>query len=451
MPISVRHCGAVLALSLAAALPAQAAERWLNGSSGTDCSSCGTQTTPYRNFWYALNAMSAGDTLHIMPKSGGAAYTEMFYIDKSGTTDKPLTFVGGDSTNATRPKISVANNFGVLIDSESWIRIQNLDIVATGATVSGVHSNNGSHHIEIIDNYIHDSGAGGIILSGSDYITIRDNLVVRNAKNMTQVCGSGISLYQLRNSDSSTAVKNRISNNEVAFNINDPDDGVWEGGASCDHGDGNGIIIDDSRNTQNGSTAGTYKGGTVLFNNVVYANGGRGVHIYRSDNVYVVNNTVAYNNKDPHESSWKPGEVMAVESGNVQIFNNILHSDGGYVADDGSGNPHMALSLEKLSGSATINVNNNIIWNSTANQAQAIYAPTDGNHANTAPLAIAGWGKYNLWTDPMFNDTKVSDYRVKSGSKAFGLGNGYYAPGTDIWLEDRATYPTVGAYEKAAQ
>ena len=58
--------------------------------------------------------------------------------------------------------------------------------------------------------------------------------------------------------------------------------------------------------TTTNASAGTtspYKGAFLISNNVVYLNGGRGIHIYRSDNATIVNNTMWSNNQDPTRPS----------------------------------------------------------------------------------------------------------------------------------------------------
>src|SRR5262249_45099623 len=62
------------------------------------------------------------------------------------------------------------------------------------------------------------------------------------------------------------------------------------------HTDGNGIIIDTFLDGFSNTL--TYPYQTLVMNNVSYYNGGRGIHVFRSSNVTVANNSVFNNNTD---------------------------------------------------------------------------------------------------------------------------------------------------------
>jgi parallel beta-helix repeat protein len=77
--------------------------------------------------------------------------------------------------------------------------------------------------------------------------------------------------------------------------------GAESGGSGNTLTDGNGIIIDSMRDSRknalikhqldkNGPKE-PYRGRTLIENNLVYNNGGRGVHVFRSEKVDVINNT----------------------------------------------------------------------------------------------------------------------------------------------------------------
>ena len=56
--------------------------------------------------------------------------------------------------------------------------------------------------------------------------------------------------------------------------------------------------MDDFHNSQNGSAAGNYPFTTLVENNLVYGNGGKGIQVFLSDNVTIRNNTAYFNNRD---------------------------------------------------------------------------------------------------------------------------------------------------------
>src|SRR5581483_1870720 len=89
---------------------------------------------------------------------------------------------------------------------------------------------------------------------------------------------SGIDIYELKNYDTAGGYHNYIQGNVVYNNASK----VPLAGKTYTT-DGNGIIIDDSRHTQNTSLGAPYTGHTLIENNVSFSNGGRGIHVYLSD------------------------------------------------------------------------------------------------------------------------------------------------------------------------
>ena len=91
--------------------------------------------------------------------------------------------------------------------------------------------------------------------------------------------------------------------------------------------DGNGIIVDDAKNTQsfttNDHSAGPYHGQTLVEDNVCFDNGGKGLNIYESAHVTARNNTFYYNLKHPDLSG---GEITVSDSDDVDLEENIVVS-----------------------------------------------------------------------------------------------------------------------------
>ena len=413
---------------------ANAADYYVDGSGGNDFNS-GAYSSPIATVYRAMQMVGPGDTIHIQPTT---TYTYPFYVNQSGTASAPIT-LKGEGTGSNRTKILVQNNFGIQVANNiSNISIQNFDVSAPG-NYSAIFVSSGASHISITGNVAHDSGGSGINTVGSDYITIVNNTVYNTAWNNSTACGSGISLYQLRNSDYSTAYKNYVMNNLLFSNTNTP-------GGSCSDSDGSGIIIDDSRNTQGGSPYGAYVGATLIGNNVAVNNGGRGVHIFQSDNVLIANNTMYKNNQDLNGGPPDPGEITLVLSGNIQIFNNILYSDGyvqGYLY-------HAAITTLNCDGGPIL-INNNVMYNATNNVANAFYITTSGSHGSSNSIQLAPWGSWNLWADPQFKNPTTSmqsaDFEVHSWSPALGIANRVFTPFYDMMGTPVPQWPTSGAYE----
>ncbi|MDU0206357.1 right-handed parallel beta-helix repeat-containing protein [Paenibacillus sp. MAH-36] len=99
------------------------------------------------------------------------------------------------------------------------------------------------HHIIVKNNIVHDVPGGGISASDADYLTIENNTVYNNSW-YTLYATSGISILTPKNTDSYiTSYRNIIRNNRV-YNNKTLD--KWE--KTQDYSDGNGIIIDSTKN-----------------------------------------------------------------------------------------------------------------------------------------------------------------------------------------------------------
>ena len=405
-----------------------ATDLYVDGRHGNDFNS-GTLTGAFATVDRAVARARPGDTIHVMPTT---TYASPFYLSKSGTASAPIT-IRGEGTGFNMTKVVVLNNFAIHVPAGySYINIENFDASAPG-NWSAVYVSPGATHISISGNRTHDSGGSGINTVGADYVSVVGNVVYNNSFNTSTACGSGIEIYQLRNSDTLTTYKNTIMNNVLYGNSNTP-------GGLCADSDGSGIIIDDARNTQHGSIYGAYVGGTLIANNVAFNNGGRGIEVFESDNVLITNNTLYENNKDPNGGPWEPGEITLLNSGSIQVFNNILYSDGlvnNYFY-------HTAFSALSCDG-GPIEANNNIMYNPQGNIANALYLPISGSHANSNSFSVAPWNSGNLWADPRFKNPSTSsetaDFELLQGTPAQGLANRSYTPSFDL------LGPMAGAYE----
>jgi parallel beta-helix repeat protein len=413
-----------------------AADWYVDGLFGNDANK-GTKAAPFFHVWKGLQVARPGDTVHLLPT---IVYPPFGVIDQAGTASAPITIEGdGVAPHLTRVNGDGAN-FAIQVNSSSkntsssYIDILNFDTEAPGPWY-GIYVGDHCHHVVISGNRIHDSGVGGINTTHADYVTISHNIVYSNSRyTATGYFGSGISTYENNDIDANTGVKMIIDSNTIYGNTNVPN---VTGGQDSD---GSGIILDDLRHTQSDRVA--YKGRTLVENNVVYRNGGRGIDIFHSDHITAVNNTVYHNNRDPHESSWRPGEIMADTSGDIQIYNNIVYSNGSHCPD----NCHVALSIESGSG-LPIASDYALGYNSKNNSNLEYYLGSDAGHHNTNVITI---GSHNLWADPLFVDAAKHDFQLQSSSPGRGSANPSVAPSVDILGHSRPPHgPTdIGAYQQ---
>jgi hypothetical protein len=251
------------------------------------------------------------------------------------------------------------------------------------------------HHIKISKNIVHASPGGGIGTCYADYITITGNATYRNAF-WSPYAASGIGVWEMRDIDHVTGYKNFLVDN-VSYDNREyiP---IYSHGTITD---GNGIIIDDNRNTQSNKVA--YGGRTYVAHNVVYMNGGSGIHAYESQHVDIVYNTAYLNNQEP---SLNKGQIFAWSSSDVLIMDNILCAAPG---------KHLYGSRD--SGSSDVLYDYNILFNGTA-ESQAR-------------------GPHDILADPLFVSPTKGDFHLRTGSPATGSGVPPPVPQTAIGENSR--------------
>jgi parallel beta-helix repeat protein len=375
-----------------------------------------------------------GDTVFVMSGTYTNPDSNSNVVDiwRSGTAGHPIVYTNypGDT-----PLIRSGNWAGIQVQGADYIVIDGFTVVGYNDSVTLAYAQaqenntdnpltagNGigcapkygndsikAHHVAIRNCKVSKCGGAGIYSDRSDYLDIENNTVSE--------CGwyspygnSGISLYQNWNSDSAAGIKNYVIGNTCFGNQN-----LIPFYAVGSITDGNGIIIDDARNTQNGSTLGVYLGRTYVANNVVYGNGGRGIHCYLSDRVTIVNNTCYHNCQSPYVHD---GEYTSYGTDSVYFVNNIASPDMGIPPiDTGVITTHLTVAYN--------------LW--TANDSPATPLGT-----NTV------MGPANF-TNPSTGAS--ADFHLLAGSAAIGAGTHMYAPATD---KDGDTRPALDAVDIGA-
>ncbi|MEO5731515.1 MAG: choice-of-anchor Q domain-containing protein [Byssovorax sp.] len=291
--------------------------------------------------------------------SGGASYIEITGFSMEGSiTDTTLAYCTGQKDVAN----PLCNSSGVTIDGRK-----------DGATKP--------HHVRVANNHIFNCAGAGIAAIQADYITVEDNQIHDNSW-YTRYATSAISLFQAWRFDEGTGYKmfvrrNRTWNNKTLV--------PWE--AIDKLSDGNGIIIDDSKNTQNGSTLGAYKGRFLVADNVSFNNGGSGIHAYVSEHVDIFNNTAYHNGTVVGYP-----DIYAASSNDVNIINNIM-----FARPDGRPNSNY--------GNTSTRYDYNIYFGGTGPE---VIGPND---RVIDPLFV------NPSTDPA-----LADFHLRQGSPAVDTG-----------------------------
>lgn len=268
---------------------------------------------PWRTIQKAVNSAEAGSTIIVLDGN----YYEHVYMPRGSLT------VRAENQHGPLLVGSIGSN-GISNVTIDGLQITNR--VGGGPVTKGIYFSYGNN-FRIRNNRVFSCIGGGISLDQSDNLVIEWNITHSNAFwDVAQ--HSGISVYQPRDVNRSTAQAGQtgihIRNNTSFSNQNLLNNPAW--GRPTD---GNGIVVDDTRNlTAPSGNNLTYIKKIVVENNLCYFNGGQGVHCYQSENVLIRNNT-CYKNLISFDFG---GEVSVVKSRNVNVINNILFArDGRYV------------------------------------------------------------------------------------------------------------------------
>jgi hypothetical protein len=289
-----------------------------------------------------------------------------------------------------------------------------------GISVNGRFAKNVPHHIRFADNLVEYCPGQGLGELEADWITIENNISRFNC--WTTIYGtSGISTLGATNFDTTDNVYKILVRNNISYGNETREICIPAGRLT----DGNGIILDVNQHTSTNLES-TYRGRTLVQNNLCFNNGGSGIHTVRANRVDIVNNT-AYLNSASKGLDYS--QIYTYGSEDVRILNNILVAP---VADVSAGEKPEP--VNRISGK-----NKDVVF------AHNLYF--GGNIAPTL-------GEGDAIGDPLFlkptRDGKVADFRLQSGSPAYGKGKSFpFAPVLDLnGKPRRAESPTLGAYEK---
>ncbi len=321
---------------------------YVDANNGNNSNNGLQSTAAKQTIQAAANLTNPGDTVFVMNGTYGyTTYNNMtlLNITRSGTEGNYITYkpLKGHSPKIQLSTTVTSQVWNAVVVDASYIVVEGFEIEGNNASLTyaegyqtwqdyenGIkdwlkiskYNANGislgknvqAHHVVIRNCKIHDcaSGVGG---GKVDYITIENNTIYNNCW-YTMYATSGISFLDPISIDNVTSHKIFIRNNVV---YNNKTLVPWEKINALS--DGNGIILD----VNNGSTGGSvYVGRTLVANNVVYNNGGGGVHAYRASHIDIINNT-AYNNGTVVGYP----EIDANNCSDVKIYNNIMYARTG--------------------------------------------------------------------------------------------------------------------------
>lgn len=270
----------------------------------------------------------------------GSSYINIACLELAGPTQRPEAVPSSPSVMRDQKLAGqshpdqIPQNYGAGIDIGDQADTRNGQI---------------SHHIRVIGNRVHDYAEMGISAVEADHVTIVGNVSHHNAK-YSCFSGSGIGLgfmVEAGGPPNPDGYKNYVVGN-ISYGNENRSLQCFTDGLDAVLTDGNGIILD--LNDTN-----SYTGRTLVADNVLYGNGGRGILIFKSSHVDVVNN-VTYENALTENLMGRSGPhpEIAISGDDVRVFNNIAIPREGNEAFKAEGsNPEIGSNLFGEPGDGT--------------------------------------------------------------------------------------------------
>lgn len=191
------------------------------------------------------------------------------------------------------------------------------------------------------------------------------------------------------------------------------------------------------------ATTAAYEMPTLIEGNVLYGNGGGGIHIFFSDMVDTFSNTAFGNYLDTQIIGTYRGEIDVIEGSNDRFVNNI-----GYATPS----PNTALitndNIGCLDAGATRQNTGNVWYNNNCYSGKTGLASTFINQT-TATISSSSPYFNILGVNPNFTSTSLSDFSLNSPYPDKGSGTPAYGYPTTDFVNNAITNGNVpiGAYQ----
>jgi parallel beta-helix repeat protein len=282
----------------------------------------------------------------------------------------------------------------------------------------------------VINNIIHGFGQSGIDLVSGEYFYLLHNLSYNNSGVTCDAQGSGIGIvapkafaeYRPTSADFAYGPFHNV----VAWNVSHDNQLTNCGTAANPYDtDGNGIIMDTFNGA--GSNNVIYPYQSLVAFNVTYRNGGKGIHVFNTNNVTVANNTAYDNNLDPFNRGQDRGEIDIAGGRNNFVINNIAYPVPATSTSDprcqGTNPCYLKTNVAFLGGSnggVTNHWSNNISFGGSA----PFGLGPQGNvmRGNDTMKCSSGANSNQCNVDPGFTDPAAGNFALTAASPAIGYG-----------------------------
>jgi hypothetical protein len=233
---------------------------------------------------------------------------------RSGSRTAPAVYRSYDPTNRAVLRWTSSSAYDMLQIPVGGHDVEVDNLVLDGKNVASLgikchgSSTSISNHIVARGNTVENVGGGGIGSKYCDYMTVDHNLIYHTGYGVGW--SSGVTLNTSYWSDQYTGFHSYITNNVISGTSDE----------STYHTDGNGIINDLGGNIPP----------VLVANNVVYENGGRCIHNFHVQHVWVVDNTCYKNGLDSRVAS--NGEFVegGSDTADIHSLDNVALAFKGY-------------------------------------------------------------------------------------------------------------------------
>ena len=327
-------------------------------ANGND-TSAGTSSKPWRTIQHAdSSSRQPGDCIMVAP----GTYEARVLIQNGGNAPTPTGYVvyrceALDACHVLAPSsghlwgFSNKGNFVVVdgfeVDGNNALKADGIADACFGSDAATYGTGRSSHHIWILNNIIHHCGLSGVAFNNKEWYYVEQNIVYHNSwtsgyqgsgidfvvvqciEKQNKACASGATYsggtgtYVPSGMDLTymPSFHNVVSGNIVYDNMISSTNPVGCGA----HTDGNGIIMDTFFDMATLSIVYPYQ--TLVSNNISFSNGGRGVHVFRTSNVTIANNTAFGNGTDTCINAYYLGDLSQSGGSNNVWVNNIAQSE----------------------------------------------------------------------------------------------------------------------------
>jgi serralysin len=303
------------------------------------------------------------------------------------------------------------------------------------------------HHIAAVRNVAHDSGGAGLGALHADYVRFEGNTVYNNSSR-SDYGDSGIDLWEMQASDAlpgfHIVIRNNLSYSNVESDI-----------PANLQTDGEGIILDsfDYADPTYGSTP--YAQETLVENNVIWGNGGRGIEAsgaQPTSHVTIRNNTVF--NDNTQQQQYGGAEIVSWGNGN-SVANNIVIL--GPDAQNGTAANQTTVAIADRCGpsSAGVQITGGSVWANNLVYSMKSGAPLSSSNCITTPAnySTIPAGSNLVGVDPhLAAETApaaptVQDFSIGATSPATHTGTSTDSAPFDYAYVVRPDPPSIGAFE----